>query len=165
MSVRLPAFSLLLLVTPLPGSATTLSPLRSDPDADMTVHDAAGKGTDRETGAAFADEEGEISGLPAALFPDFGSAEVIKVPAGFVPACGLTRFLPAARRQAGSSGSVAYLRENVRSTLENLREDVPALVRTYRSPFRPCQSVDPGTRAAPGADDSTFGRYGADYVI
>lgn len=93
------------------------------------------------------------------LFPVTAPAD-IEAPAGFVHACDLTRLLIAAIAQSGLTGDIRRDRDNLRQSLENIREPVRGLVTTYIRPFRPFHPGDPDAHEALGAADFVMARYG-----
>lgn len=64
-------------------------------------------------------------------------ARKIPAPAGFVHSYDLARVLLAAMREANLTGDISTDRRKLRHALENIRQPVAGIIKTYRQPFRP----------------------------
>jgi len=96
------------------------------------------------------------------LYPQIiRNPEDIRAPNGFVHAYDLTRLLIAAVNQAGLSGEIKNDRRKIRKELENLRQPVHGLLKTYRHPFGVFHEGNPDAHEALTAGDLAIGHYGS----
>lgn len=96
-----------------------------------------------------------------ALFPDeIRDAADIRAPTGFIHAYDLTLLLVAAIEQQGLTGDVLEDRARIRSALEQLRDPVEGLVKTYQTPFSVFSEENPDAHEALGVEDYRMGYYG-----
>lgn len=96
-----------------------------------------------------------------ARFPEqIRGPQDVKAPAGFAHAYDLTRLLAAAIGQVTLTGEIKTDRRNVRIALEQLREPVQGLLKTYRQPFAPYDEDHPDAHEALGLDDLVMANYG-----
>lgn len=84
----------------------------------------------------------------------------IKAPTGFIHAYDLTRLLIAAAKQVQLSGDILKDRAVIRDTLENLKQPIKGLIKTYNKPFSTFSKSNPDAHEALGISDFTMGRYG-----
>nr|CRH07410.1 conserved protein of unknown function [Candidatus Magnetococcus massalia] len=88
------------------------------------------------------------------LFPDqIKQARDINPPAGFVHAYDLTRILIAAAKQAGLRGEVIEDRGRLHDALEQLKEPVEGLIKTYQTPFHTPEKAFTDAHEALGVPD------------
>lgn len=100
------------------------------------------------------------------LFPEgIKTAKDIKAPTGFIHAYDLTRLLIAAVKQAGFSGHILTDRKNLKKALENLKNPVKGLIKTYIKPFEIFDDKHPDAHEALGIQDFVMGRYGDENEI
>ncbi len=90
----------------------------------------------------------------------------LKPAVGFIHAYDLTKILIQAIRQTSLSGDMASDRNAIRLALENIREPVDGLVRTYHTPFSAFNiDTNPNAHEALGTNDYCMGKYGPDNEI
>ncbi len=87
--------------------------------------------------------------------------EDIHAPNGFVHAYDLTRILIAAINQSGLTGDIKKDRQNVRRALEDLKQPVRGLLKTYQHPFSVFDELkNYDAHEALNETNLTMGRYG-----
>lgn len=96
---------------------------------------------------------------------DINSRQDIKAPAGFIHAYDLTKLLISAINQAGLSGNRNKDKLAIRQALENLKEPVEGLIKTYTKPFSQYNRLTPDAHEALDASDYALGKYGSNGEI
>jgi len=94
------------------------------------------------------------------LFSDIKGPSDIKAQTGFVHAYDLTKILISAVNQTGLTGEVTADRRAIHQALENLKDPVEGLIKTYQQPFSPVTSVNPDGHEALSQPDYLMGYYG-----
>ena len=95
-----------------------------------------------------------------ALFPDkVAGPGDIAAPAGFIHAYDLGRIVIAALERIELSGDIAADRAALRDALEQLRQPVEGLVKTYRTPFSPWTAARDDAHEALGLEDFCMARF------
>lgn len=100
------------------------------------------------------------------LFPDvietYGD---IEAPTGFIHAYDITRLLIEAVNNTQMSGDMQIDRERIRVALENIKQPVKGLIKTYHQPFTAFNTSHPDAHEALGIDDLVMAYYGEDNQI
>lgn len=100
------------------------------------------------------------------LFPDvietYGD---IEAPTGFIHAYDITRLLIKAVNNTQMSGDMQIDRERIRVALENIKQPVKGLIKTYHQPFTAFNTSHPDAHEALGIDDLVMAYYGEDNQI
>jgi len=92
---------------------------------------------------------------------DINQPEDLKSAVGFIHAYDLTKLLIQAIKQAGLTGDMDQDRNAIRLALENLKEPMQGLVKTYQKPFSVFNTKDnPDAHEALGKDHYCMGQYG-----
>ena len=100
------------------------------------------------------------------LFPDkIKSAADITAPTGFIHAYDLTRLLITALSETGMSGDPLKDRASLRKALENLKQPVTGLIKTYKQPFSPFNKQTPDAHEALNSEDLVMGAFDKDNRI
>lgn len=94
------------------------------------------------------------------------NAADLKPAVGFIHAYDLTKIFIQAIKQAGLTGDISHDRNVLRLALENVRDPVEGLVKTYESPFSVFdEDTNPNAHEALSASSYCMGRYGTENEI
>ncbi len=100
------------------------------------------------------------------LFPTIiTTPKSIKAPTGFIHGYDLTKLLIAAIKQTDLTQDMTTNRKNIRTALENLKEPVTGLIKTYHKPFGIFSPKNPDAHEALSSEDFVMGHYGNDGEI
>ena len=95
------------------------------------------------------------------LYPnDIKDPQDIQAPTGFIHAYDLTRILISAVNQSNLTDDMITNRNRVRVAMENLRDPVQGLIKTYKRPFSVFSEYNKDAHEALGPDDYVLARYG-----
>ncbi len=94
-------------------------------------------------------------------FAEIEKPEDIKAPAGFIHAYDLTKILIEAMKQSNLKGDIKTQRNIVRENLENLKNPVQCLIKTYKLPFGKFSANNPDAHEALTIKDYRMAVYGS----
>ncbi len=102
----------------------------------------------------------EVADRAINLFPTrLKNISDIQAPTGFIHGYDLTRLLIAAANQVELTGNMEVDRKALRNALENIKQPVDGLIKTYIQPFQSMGDDNPDAHEALGADEFVLGRY------
>jgi len=102
----------------------------------------------------------EVLERAQSLFSDIKGPSDIKAQTGFVHAYDLTKILISAVNQAQLTGEVVADRRAIHQALENLKNPVEGLIKTYQRPFSPVTASNQDGHEALSQSDYLMGYYG-----
>ncbi len=95
------------------------------------------------------------------LFPlDLKSPTDLEAPAGFIHAYDLTKILIQTVKEVGLGKDMVTNRLTIRKGLENLKQPVKGLIKTYRKPFGVFDAKTPDAHEALSLGDMAMGKFG-----
>lgn len=93
------------------------------------------------------------------LYPEIKKPEDILAPTGFIHAYDLGKLLLQALEQVTLSDNMAENRKRLQVALENIKEPVAGLVKTYEKPFTSWSAENPDAHEALGLNDYCMGKF------
>jgi branched-chain amino acid transport system substrate-binding protein len=95
-------------------------------------------------------------------YPCVESAKALKAPNGFIHSYDLMRIFIQATRQVNYQADAVWLRQDLKTAMENLDSPVQGLIKNYQKPFREFSNSDPDAHEALSIEDFAMARYGAE---
>ena len=97
------------------------------------------------------------------LYPDvFDNVDALRAPAGFIHSYDLARLFIDAFKQVDPDADIMLARKQLHHGLENLKQPIQGLIKTYQRPFTAWQSDNPDAHEALGLSDLCMANYEQD---